>query len=136
MCGFGCIKKDMNKIDYYFIGAGGVSMSALCLFLLEKGYRVAGSDRAKSEVTASLQARGIEVFRNPCLKAVEESETVVYSMAISDNDDELMYARKLGKRVLSRGELLGEIARQHQNVIAISGAHGKTTSHHPAPSRR
>ncbi len=117
------IKKFMK---YYFIGICGISMSALAVLLKKCGYDVCGSD-ANTE-NALLEEEGIEVFHNKNFKKVKESDVVVFSSAIKKDNADLNFAVRLGKKIISRGELLGEIAKKYQKVIAVAGSHGKTTT--------
>ncbi len=113
----------------YFIGVGGVSMSALAKFLSSCGYEVSGSDGAKGEETDALAFYGVKVYigvdgeREELMKA----DAVVYTDAIPQEHAELCKAKALGKRIYSRAELLGVIAEEFPNVIAVAGSHGKTT---------
>ena len=113
---------------YYLLGIGGVSMSALAIMLKNRGCLVRGSDEVESEATKMLQAEGIEVdFKfNP--QKISESSAVVFSSAIKPNNKQFIFAKKLGKKMFSRGQLLGEISNDYEKVIAIAGSHGKTTT--------
>ena len=119
--------KDVKKI--YFIGIGGVSMSALAKFLSINGYEVAGSDAQKCEMTENLVFYNIKVSigedenREELLKA----DIVVYTDAISESNKELIRARCMNKKLYSRMELLSLIAKEFKHVLAIAGSHGKTT---------
>lgn len=117
-----------NLYNYYFIGIGGISMSALAKLLFDKGYGVMGSDACKSKETEKLKKLGIKVNYKPNIKDVELSDIVVTSSAISDDNKELKEAERLNKQILTRGELLGQISKTYKHVIAVSGAHGKTTT--------
>ncbi|MDE7452779.1 MAG: UDP-N-acetylmuramate--L-alanine ligase, partial [Clostridia bacterium] len=113
--------------SFYFIGIGGVSMSGLAKYLLSLGKKVSGSDAVSNEYTDELKNCGAEIFIGEPTDSVAEYDLVVYTDAIKDNDVRLCEARKLSKRVLSRGQLLYEISRDFKKVIAVSGCHGKTT---------
>lgn len=119
--------KGIKKV--YFIGIGGVSMSALAQFLHGCGYQVYGSDGVKGEQTEKLLARGIEVFfgvdgeRESLLQA----DAVVYTDAIGEGHPERLTACKMRKKLYSRGELLALVCTEFPNVIAVAGSHGKTT---------
>ncbi len=112
--------------SYYFIGIGGVSMSALALLLHEKGARVRGSDRCENSFTERLKAAGIPV-------SVGEEETVsesdvVYTGAVEKSHPQLAAAIAAGKRTIARAELLGMIAEEYPHVLSVAGCHGKTTT--------
>lgn len=118
-----------NIRKFYFIGIGGVSMSALAKYLLARGLEVSGSDMAAGERTEELISLGVRVFvgsdaENPCLS---EADEVVYTSAVSDDNAELSAARRAGKLVRKRSELLGEICGDFSHVVAVAGSHGKTT---------
>lgn len=109
----------------YFVGIGGVSMSALACLLHEKGVRVRGCDARESAFTQKLRARGIAV----CIGEEEiDEDTVVYTEAADVHAACLERARRAGKRLLSRAELLGRIAEGYPHVLAVAGCHGKTSA--------
>lgn len=115
-------------MKYYFLGIGGVSMSSLALLLKHNGNEVAGYDAVKSEITHKLEQQGINVKYIDDFSQMQGSDVVVVSSAISQEDKGVLYAKGLGLQLISRGELLGRISREYENVIAVSGAHGKTTT--------
>ena len=116
--------------NVYFIGIGGIGMSAIARYYKFKGFNVAGYDRTPSELTAELEAEGIavhyedDITRIPC--NVEET-LVVYTPAIPESLQELQSVRERGYRVIKRSRMLGEIA-EGQKCLAVAGTHGKTTT--------
>ncbi len=116
-----------NFGSFYFIGIGGVSMSALAKYLADCGKTVAGSDVCDSAYVRDLKNMNIKVCLDSRRESVADFEAVVYTDAIRENDVQLCEARALGKCVVSRGQLLYEISRNFKKVIAVSGCHGKTT---------
>ncbi len=112
----------------FFIGIGGISMSGLAIMLKSRGHEIAGSDETLSNITEKLNSAGIKVYHGHNESNIKGYDTIVYTAAISDNNPELINARKLGKQVISRAELLGIISRSFKTTIAISGSHGKTTT--------
>lgn len=102
-------------------------MSALAKFLLECGKIVEGSDIADSAICNELRKLGIRVNICDNCESVEQFDVIVYTDAVRENDIQLCEAKKLGKPLLSRGQLLYEISTNFKNVIAVSGCHGKTT---------
>lgn len=112
---------------FHFVGIGGISMSALAIILKNMGKVVTGTDAILSEITDKLCAEGIPVVKGACPCFVNDADVVVISGAISEEDFDLLEARRLGKLVLTRAELLGEISKKYK-TIAISGSHGKTTT--------
>lgn len=111
----------------HFIGVAGSGMSGIARVLKEKGLSVTGSDRADSEVAASLRDAGIPVFIGHDATQVGKADTVVVSSAVRDNNPELMEATARGLHILHRSEALRWIM-QSKTVLAVAGSHGKTTS--------
>ena len=103
-------------------------MSGLAIMLKSRGHVVGGSDENLSNITDMLQEKDIKVFHGHCGKNIIGYDTIVYTAAISGNNDELMFAQKFGKQIISRAELLGIISQSFNTTIAISGSHGKTTT--------
>lgn len=122
--------KKLQKIKkIYFIGIGGVSMSALAKFLSVCGYEVSGSDGVKGEETENLAFYGIRVYVG-CdgeRDALKKADAIVYTDAISDTHAEIVTARTMNKVVYSRAELLSMLCEEFPHVLAIAGSHGKTT---------
>ncbi len=111
----------------HFVGIGGAGMSGLALVSHALGARVTGSDRADSPALARLRAVGIEPAIGHDAANVPVGGEVIVSTAIPDDNPELSAARAASAPVLHRGELLGELSRM-KRTIAVSGAHGKTTT--------
>ena len=111
----------------HFIGVGGVCMSALAKHLHQAGFSVSGSDVSKANLR-ELKKLGLIVFNKHHKDNVNNSDIVVYNSAISDDNEELISAKKKGLKILKRSELLGQIFSQYDFSIAISGSHGKTTA--------
>ena len=112
----------------YFLGIGGIGMSALARYFKAKGYEVAGYDRTPSPLTHRLENEGISVHYvdDPSL-IPENIEFVVLTPAIPSNLLELNYLRGKNVKILKRAEVLGMLSRQHK-ALAIAGTHGKTTT--------
>lgn len=116
--------------NVYFIGIGGIGMSAIARYFAFKGYRVSGYDRTPSELTLALEKEGISVhYEDRCDLIPEEVEEtlVVYTPAIPQDFGELVYVREKGYRTLKRSRILGEIT-EGQSCLAVAGTHGKTTT--------
>jgi UDP-N-acetylmuramate--alanine ligase len=111
----------------HLIGVGGAGMSGLALVARSLGAEVTGSDRAESAYTRRLRAAGIVPAIGHSGDAVPPGAEVVVSTAIADDNPELVAAREAGARMLHRSDLLAEVAALGR-TIAISGAHGKTTT--------
>ena len=117
-----------KKLKIHFIGIGGIGVSALAKYYIEKGCKVSGSDLVKSEITDALKKNGAKIRTGKSVKAwPKEADLVVYSPAVQENNRELKTARKAGIKCLSYPQALGELTRQHY-TIAVSGTHGKSTT--------
>ena len=120
----------MNKIvkqNIYFLGIGGIGMSALARYFYQKGCVVTGYDKTPSPLTKKLEEEGILIHYedNPEL-IPNDIDLVVLTPAIPNDSLELNYLRNKNVRIIKRAEVLGEISRQCKSV-AVSGSHGKTT---------
>ena len=118
----------MKKI--YFIGIGGISMSSLAVFLAIKGNKISGSDLVLSENLKLLDNFGITYNIGHNLQNIKNfnPNIVVTNYAISQDNEELIWAKRNKKKIFSRSEILGKLSKDFKNVIAISGTHGKTTT--------
>ena len=120
----------MDYKDIYFIGIGGIGMSAIARYYNFKGYRVSGYDRTPSDLTRALEEEGISVHYedNTGLIPGDSATTlVIYTPAIPSDMKELVCVREHGYRVIKRSAMLGEISRG-QRCLAVAGTHGKTTT--------
>ncbi len=116
--------------NVYFIGIGGIGMSALARYYKFKGYNVAGYDRTPSDLTFALEREGIDVHYQdqPELLPEDKNETlVVYTPAVPADLGELKKAQEEGYLTLKRSRTLGEVAKG-QRCLAVAGTHGKTTT--------
>jgi len=116
--------------NVYFIGIGGIGMSAIARYFKRKGLEVSGYDRTPSALTDALQEEGIGVHfvDDPGFIPKESDETlVIYTPAIPADNKELTFVREHGYRVVKRSLSLGEITRG-QKCLAVAGTHGKTTT--------
>ena len=115
--------------NVYFIGIGGIGMSALARYFKFKGYAVSGYDKTPSDLTAALQSEGIDVHyedRPDLIPADVEETLVIWTPAIHELG-ELDHVREKGYRLIKRSRALGEVARD-QRCLAVAGTHGKTTT--------
>lgn len=113
----------------YFIGIGGISMSGLAQILQRWGCQVAGSDMKPSEATHALEQLGIPVFYGQETSHIlPETQLVVYTAAIRDDNPELMAARAAQLPTIERSVLLGAMMAHYHRSVAVSGTHGKTTT--------
>ncbi|MBQ0078088.1 MAG: UDP-N-acetylmuramate--L-alanine ligase, partial [Bacteroidales bacterium] len=120
----------MDYRNIYFIGIGGIGMSALARWFKFKGLEVSGYDRTPSQLTGELEKEGIRVHyedRPEELPADIEGTLVVYTPAIPADMAELCTARANGYNVVKRSQILGTVTAG-QSCLAVAGTHGKTTT--------
>lgn len=116
--------------NIYFIGIGGIGMSAIARYYKFKGCNVSGYDKTESELTGELIAEGIGVHYEDNTDFIPkdvENTLVVYTPAIPHDLKELAYVQEHGYTLLKRSKTLGEIAKG-QRCLAVAGTHGKTTT--------
>ena len=116
--------------NIYFIGIGGIGMSAIARYYNAKGFKVSGYDKTPSPLTEALESEGIDVHYEDNIDFIPEnveSTLVVYTPAIPKDMGELVYVQEHGYRVIKRSQMLGEITRG-QRCMAVAGTHGKTTT--------
>ena len=125
----------MYKIDFekpihiHFIGIGGISMSGLAEILLEEGFSVSGSDTKESPLTKKLVSEGARIaYGQKAENITPDIDCVVYTAAINKANPELMEAVAQKIPMLTRAELLGQLMKNYDTPIAVSGTHGKTTT--------
>jgi UDP-N-acetylmuramate--alanine ligase len=119
-----------NYSNIYFIGIGGIGMSAIARYYNAKGFKVSGYDKIPSPLTAELESEGIEIHYEDNISYIPadiESTLVVYTPAIPKDMGELVYVQEKGYRTIKRSKTLGEIA-SGQRCMAVAGTHGKTTT--------
>ena len=115
--------------NVYFIGIGGIGMSALARYFKFRGLEVSGYDKTPSDLTAALEREGISVHyedRPDLVPANVEETLVIWTPAIHELG-ELDFVREKGYRLIKRSRALGEVA-QGQRCLAVAGTHGKTTT--------
>ena len=124
---------DKNYKSLYFVGAGGIGMAALERYFLANGYKVAGYDRTRTDLTDHLVREGVEMFFDESAALIPDycknpdDTLVVYTPAIPDSHEGLSYFRNGGFTVMKRAQLLGLITRSSKG-LCFSGTHGKTTT--------
>lgn len=117
--------KDIKKI--YFIGIGGIGMSALARYFRFHGKEVSGYDRTSTTLTKELEAEGIAVhYKDDPALAPKDADVVVYTPAVPNNHRELTWYQQHGYTLYKRSEVLGMITERSFN-ICVAGTHGKTT---------
>ena len=125
----------MYKIDFnhpmhiHFIGIGGISMSGLAEILLKEGFTVSGSDTKESPLTKKLESEGAHIAYGQSAENITPGiGCVVYTAAINRSNPELIEAVARKIPMLTRAELLGQLMKNYDTPIAVSGTHGKTTT--------
>ena len=114
-------------VSVYFIGIGGIGMSALARYFHSKGAKVSGYDKTKSSLTTELEKSGIAIHYEENIELIpKDTELVVYTPAIPKDHKELVYYRQQGYKVVKRSDVLQMITASSFN-ICIAGTHGKTT---------
>ena len=116
-----------NVKRVHMIGIGGSGMCPLAEILHSKGYILTGSDNNESDPLKRIKGMGIKVFMGHNKENIDGAELVVYSAAISKDNPEIVAAKELGIPTMERSHLLGALTRYYDNVIGVSGTHGKTT---------
>lgn len=123
--------KDIKSV--YFVGAGGIGMSAIVRFFLGKGCNVGGYDKTPSELTEKLIEEGAKIHYAENVDAIDEcfkqkdSTLVVYTPAIPADHKELVYFQTEGFAVQKRAQVLGTLTMSHKG-LCVAGTHGKTTT--------
>ena len=111
----------------YFIGIGGIGMSAIARYFHSKGIAVAGYDRTQTELTKELEQEGISIHYNEDVNAIPKNvDLVVYTPAVPKDHAELGYYREHGYKIVKRSDVLQAISADSFN-ICVAGTHGKTT---------
>ena len=125
----------MYKIDFnnpchiYFMGIGGISMSAFAELLHSEGFTISGSDMKESKITNHLESKGIHIFYGQRASNITKNiDLVVYTAAISSFNPEFVAAKEAGIPMMDRAEMVGQVMANYDVPIAISGTHGKTTT--------
>lgn len=122
-----------NIRSVYFVGAGGIGMSALVRYFLRKGFAVGGYDRTPSDLTRRLEDEGAQIHYEDNVNLIpdsfkdKETTLVVYTPAIPAEHSELQFFRNEGFNIQKRAQVLGFLTRQHKG-LCVAGTHGKTTT--------
>lgn len=117
----------MHKI--HFVGIGGISMSAIAQVLLSRGLKVSGSDFKAGALTDELTSLGAEIHIGHRAENIsEDTDLVVYTAAISEDNPELVFAKEKKIPAVTRAVFLGELMKHYSSAICVSGTHGKTTT--------
>ncbi len=123
--------KDIKAV--YFVGVGGIGMSAIARYFLKKGMTVAGYDKTPSALTRQLEEEGMNIHYEEDVNAIPEdcldvnSTLVVFTPAIPEDHQELAFFRSKGFEIEKRAQVLGTLTRTHKG-LCVAGTHGKTTT--------
>jgi UDP-N-acetylmuramate--alanine ligase len=123
--------KDIKAV--YFVGAGGIGMSAIARYFISKGQVVAGYDKTPSDLTRQLEKEGMLIHYEENVEEIPqacknpENCLVIYTPAIPEEHQELQYFRNNGFEIQKRAQVLGTLTRQHKG-LCVAGTHGKTTT--------
>jgi UDP-N-acetylmuramate--alanine ligase len=123
--------KDIKSV--YFVGAGGIGMSAIARFFIDRGLVVGGYDKTPSDLTKRLEKEGMLIHYSENVDEIPhacrnpQSTLVVYTPAIPADHKELIYFREGGFEIEKRAQVLGTLTRSHK-ALCVAGTHGKTTT--------
>ena len=123
--------KDIKAV--YFVGAGGIGMSAIARYFLKKGLVVAGYDKTPSDLTRQLEKEGMLIHYDENIEEIphickqKESCLVIYTPAIPADHQELVFFQKNGFEIQKRAQVLGTLTKAHKG-LCVAGTHGKTTT--------
>lgn len=123
--------KDIKAV--YFIGAGGIGMSAIARYFINKGLVVAGYDNTPSELTHQLEKEGMLIHYNESIEEIPhackdaKSVLIIYTPAIPAEHKELVFFKEGGFEIQKRAQVLGTLTRSHKG-LCFAGTHGKTTT--------
>lgn len=116
-------------MNIHFIGIGGINMSALAEICINKGYKVSGSDMKESYLIDNLRNLGAKINIGQRKENItDDINIVVYTAAISKDNEEFLEAKNKNILMINRAAFLGQIMREYKNSIAVAGTHGKTTT--------
>lgn len=123
--------KDIKAV--YFVGAGGIGMSAIARYFIKKGFVVGGYDKTPSNLTHDLEREGMLIHYEENVNEIPhackdpKSTLVIYTPAIPAEHQELLYFREKGFEIQKRAQVLGTLTRAHKG-LCVAGTHGKTTT--------
>ena len=123
--------KDIKAV--YFVGAGGIGMSAIARYFIKKGLVVAGYDKTPSDLTKRLETEGMLIHYNESVDEIpheckkKDSCLVIFTPAIPAEHQELKFFRENGFEIQKRAQVLGTLTQSHKG-LCVAGTHGKTTT--------
>ena len=113
----------------HFMGIGGISMSSLAQFMLDKGFRVSGSDKSEDKITRLVREQGAQVFIGQGPQNItDDIDFCVHTAAVHPDNPEYQASAAKGLPILTRAQLLGQIMAQYEDSYGVAGTHGKTTT--------
>ena len=125
---------DINSYSSaYFIGVGGIGMSAIARYFLSLGWNVAGFDKTETTLTKALESEGVAIHYVDVIALIpkeyldKQKTLIVYTPAVSTNHSEFKQFESLGFTILKRSQVLG-VLTQHSKGLCVAGTHGKTTT--------
>lgn len=117
----------LNAKHIHLIGIGGSGMCPMAELLLSRGYKITGSDRSENANVMRLRELGVVVYNEHKAENINGADLIAYSAAVPKSNPEMIAASNNGIPKMERSELLGAITRCYDNVIGVSGTHGKTS---------
>lgn len=125
----------MYQVDFntpvhaFFIGIGGISMSGLAEILIDRGFKISGSDMISSHLTEHLATLGATIHIGQKAENIKPENTfIVYTAAIKEDNPEFLAGQSLGIPMIDRATLLGQIMEHYKYSVGVAGTHGKTTT--------
>lgn len=113
----------------YLIGIGGISMSGIASILLDKGFKVSGSDMQENDLILKLRNVGCKInIGHDCENISDDVGLIVYTAAVRDDNEEIKQGAKKNIPMINRAEFLGMLTKRYNKCVTISGTHGKTTT--------
>ncbi len=111
----------------HLVGVGGIHMSGIAQILRDRGHTVSGSDLQLTPLTRKLEGLGVTVYEGYARDNIDDADLVVYTSAAQSDNPELAAARERGVPTVKRAEMVA-VLQQGKKVVAVAGAHGKTTT--------
>lgn len=120
----------ITKMNIHFVGIGGISMSGLANVAINLGYQVSGSDEnVDNPSVCHLKEQGATIYQGHHEDHIgSDTNLVVYTAAVRDDNPEILQAKKLKITTLDRAQFLSNLMEKYENSIAVSGTHGKTST--------
>lgn len=110
----------------HLVGVGGIGVSALAPALIDRGFRVSGSDPARNAITARLSELGVNIYHEHEAGNINGAELIVATSAAKDDNPEIAAAKAKGIEIWPRAKMLGALLNEYRSIV-VTGAHGKTT---------